>query len=625
MQNIQDEYKEKNRGYLWTRQDADGGCRIVRADAEACTLIGRSWEQLRGLEAAQAAKGLETAVVELGEGYKLWILEPAGSRHQRLAELEHMNAVLEEALKEAEAANQAKSRFLSNMSHDIRTPMNAILGMTAIGLSHIDEKLRVQDCLQKIQTASTHLMSLVNDVLDMSRIDSGRMTLNEEVFSLADLVHDIAVIVRPQAGQKKQELLLEIGTVLEEDLIGDTLRLRQIMVNIINNAVKYTQEQGRIRVRFEEYMKETPAQEGGPGKSAQLWLHFVCEDNGMGMSAEFLERIFQPFERVQNTTASKIEGTGLGMSIVKKLVDNMKGSIRVESEEGRGSRFTVEIPFTAVGQQTTVRLPAGGSIAVAESMDSRAEQLLEYLRDGGLRPVRFTGGMETVMWMTEAQYEERMPCALLLGEQLHDLPVLEVASHVRQLAGRDFPILLVSEEDWPQLEYRALRAGVSAFVPCPLFKSRLLATLSELTMGESAEAEDYVDRHVDYSGYRVLLVEDNELNQEIAMELLEMTGVQAEAARDGAEAVRLFEEAPEGYYDLIFMDIQMPVMDGYEASRKIRALPKKDAQSVWIVAMTANAFAEDVRRSREAGMNEHLSKPVDPRRLQEILQKRLGQ
>ena len=270
--------------------------------------------------------------MELGEGYKLWILEPAGSRHQRLAELEHMNAVLEEALKEAEAANQAKSRFLSNMSHDIRTPMNAILGMTAIGLSHIDEKLRVQDCLQKIQTASTHLMSLVNDVLDMSRIDSGRMTLNEEVFSLADLVHDIAVIVRPQAGQKKQELLLEIGTVLEEDLIGDTLRLRQIMVNIINNAVKYTQEQGRIRVRFEEYMKETPAQEGGPGKSAQLWLHFVCEDNGMGMSAEFLERIFQPFERVQNTTASKIEGTGLGMSIVKKLVDNMKGSIRVESE-----------------------------------------------------------------------------------------------------------------------------------------------------------------------------------------------------------------------------------------------------------------------------------------------------
>ena len=196
---------------------------------------------------------------------------------------------------------------------------------------------------------------------------------------------------------------------------------------------------------------------------------------------------------------------------------------------------------------------------------------------------------------------------------------------MRQLAGRDFPILLVSEEDWPQLEYRALRAGVSAFVPCPLFKSRLLATLSELTMGESAEAEDYVDRHVDYSGYRVLLVEDNELNQEIAMELLEMTGVQAEAARDGAEAVRLFEEAPEGYYDLIFMDIQMPVMDGYEASRKIRALPKKDAQSVWIVAMTANAFAEDVRRSREAGMNEHLSKPVDPRRLQEILQKRLGQ
>ncbi len=251
--------------------------------------------------------------------------------------------------------------------------------------------------------------------------------------------------------------------------------------------------------------------------------------------------------------------------------------------------------------------------------------MTRYLQEGGLRPVRVTSGMEAVTRITEAQYEEKMPCALLLGEELSDLPVLEVAAHVRQLAGRDFPILLVSEADWPQIEYRAQRAGVNAFVPCPLFKSRLFAALSELAQESRQDKDAYLDAHADYSKYRVLLVEDNELNQEIALELLEMTGIQAEAADNGAMAVQMFEKSPEGYYDLIFMDIQMPVLDGYGASRKIRALSRKDAQSVCIVAMTANAFAEDIRRSREAGMDEHLSKPVDPRRLEEILQKRLGQ
>ena len=530
-----------------------------------------------------------------------------------IGELERRAAALEESLRAAEEANQAKSRFLSNMSHDIRTPVNAIVGLTTIGLSHIDEKARVQDCLHKIQTASAHLMSLVNDVLDMSRIDSGRMVLSREEFSLADLIHDIAVIVRPQAAQKGQELRLEIGRIDEERLIGDPLRLRQILVNIIGNAVKYTQERGEIRVSF--------SQQPLDGREERL-LIFSCRDNGMGMSEEFLGRIFLPFERVRTAQVNRIEGTGLGMSIVKNLVDSMGGQISVESREGEGSCFRVELPLPAAPSDPILNLSGGQTVLVAESREGPAGQMAAYLREGGLTPVLVSSGAAAVTELTEAQVEDRMPCAMLLGQELTDMQTLDVASHVRQLAGADFPILLASEEDWAQLEYRAVRAGVSAFVPCPLFKSRLLGALAGLLGGGRGERRG--DRQADYSRFRVLLVEDNELNQEIAVELLGMTGVQVETAGDGLQAVERFASSDRGYYDIIFMDIQMPVMDGYEATRRIRALDREDAERVWIVAMTANAFVEDVRLSREAGMNEHVSKPVDLDHLQEILSRRLG-
>ncbi len=542
---------------------------------------------------------------------------------QRMAQLEQMNEALEAALKAAEAANQAKSIFLSNMSHDIRTPMNAIMGMASIGLAHIDEKARVQDCLQKIQTASAHLMSLVNDVLDMSRIDSGRLSLNEEVFSLADLVHDIAVIVRPQAEQKAQELQIDIGCIREEYLMGDPLRLRQIMVNIIGNAVKYTLDEGKILVWFDQRPLEEAGAFGQEGDS--VWLDFICEDNGVGMSQEFLERIFVPFERVNNSTISKIEGTGLGMAIVKNLVERMGGQIHVESQEGEGSKFHVELPISIAKKGKRERnLPLGQSVLVVESKKDRASQVIEYLKAGGLVPVHIESGLEAVTWLTEEQYEGRMPCGMLLGQELADMPVLELAGHVRQLAGSGFPILLVSEEDWAKIEYPAARAGINAFVPCPLFKSRLLETLSDLVNGDG-EAENAGEAsNMDYSGHHVLLVEDNELNQEIALEMLSVTGVQVEVAENGAQALEQFEKSPIGYFDVIFMDIQMPIMNGYEASKAIRGLSRADAESVWIVAMTANAFVEDIRLSREAGMNDHCSKPVDPKRLQEILRSRLG-
>ncbi len=529
-------------------------------------------------------------------------------------ELERANAELRAALHEAEEANQAKSRFLSNMSHDIRTPMNAIVGMTAIGLSHIDEKARVQDCLNKIQTASSHLMSLVNDVLDMSRIDSGRITLSEEELSLADLVHDVAVIVRPQAERKKQALHIQIADVTAEELVGDSLRLRQILVNIIGNAVKYTQEGGEIQVRFSQR----------PGPEGRVWLDFSCQDNGMGMSQEFLGKIFLPFERVRSAATRQIEGTGLGMSIVKRLVDTMGGVIAVESQEGKGSRFTVGLPLpvSPLGNREP-NLPVGRTVLVAERRGEQVRQISDCLTRAGLTPVSLSTGIGAVTRLTEAQFEDHMPCALLLGQELEDMSPLDLAAHARQLAGPDFPILLATEDDWAQLEYRATRAGVNAFVPCPLFPSRLLAALSSLTSRSAGNGQDSQNSEEDFSGSRVLLVEDNELNQEIAMELLGMTGVQVEAAGDGAQAVAKFQNAPEGWFDLILMDIQMPVMDGYEAARRIRQLPRPDAQSVWIVAMTANAFVEDVRLARQAGMNEHISKPVDVDRLMEILRGQL--
>lgn len=527
------------------------------------------------------------------------------------ADLEKKIAGLEEALRAAEEANRAKSRFLANMSHDIRTPMNAIAGMTAIALSHIDEKTRVQDCLQKIQTASSHLMSLVNDVLDMSRIDSGRLVLSEERFNLADLVHEVAVITRPQAREKNQQFHLEIGKIWEEELVGDPLRLRQIMVNIIGNAVKYTPEEGCVRVSL--------SQRPGPEEGC-VWLDFVCEDNGIGMSEAFLQRIFLPFERVRSGAVSHIEGTGLGMSIVKNLTDQMGGAISVESREGKGSRFTVNLPFPTAPQERRDARLAGQTVLVAEAEPTLAVRLEECLRDNGLIPERTASGLEAVAWLTEARCENRMPCAMVLGQSLADMPVLEAASHVRQLAGRDFPMILVSEEDWAPMEYRATRAGISAFVPCPIFPSRLLDALSRLAAGDrDEEAGASARREENFSAYRVLLVEDNELNLEIAVELLGMIGVQVETAGDGAQALEKFQAAPENWYDLIFMDVQMPVMDGYEATRRIRALPRPDAGRVWIVAMTANAFMEDVRLSRGAGMDAHVSKPVDLKRLEDIL------
>lgn len=327
---------EKNNGYLIVEYRPGDQPQILFADTAACALTNLKLEQLLHTNPEHIIENQNIKRIALDTLHELWILE-SNSQSQcqtMVAQLQRQNAELSEALRTCEEENRAKSSFLSNMSHDIRTPMNAIMGMTSIGLSHIDEKPRVLDCLQKIQTASSHLMSLVNDVLDMSRVASGRITLSEEAFSLADIVHDITIIVRPQAAQKHQSFRIEIGKIYVENLIGDPLHLRQILVNIIGNAVKYTQEGGNIYVSFAQHMDSTQQE-----KQQKIWLDFLCEDNGIGMNSEFLERIFVPFERVNNSAINKIEGTGLGMSIVKNLLDRMDGEITVESEEGKGSCF----------------------------------------------------------------------------------------------------------------------------------------------------------------------------------------------------------------------------------------------------------------------------------------------
>jgi signal transduction histidine kinase/CheY-like chemotaxis protein len=604
---------KNQKGYLVVETcGPDGRGRVRYADVAASALTGLSAAELVGADAERAAAGLERTVTPLDAEHALWILETAADA--KCTEQNRMEQALTKALRDAQAANAAKSAFLSNMSHDIRTPMNAILGMTNIALSHIDEKARVQDCLQKIHSASDHLMSLVNDVLDMSRIDSGRMTINEEPFSLADLLHDIVLLVRPLAAERRHTFHVDVQDIRCERLMGDPLHLRQIYVNLLNNSIKYTPEGGKIELSLSEL----------PGPDVQsITLRFVCRDNGIGMEKKSLDRLFLPFERMQNTTASKIEGTGLGLAITKQLTDLMHGTIQVDTAPGKGSCFTVDIPLPCVaGAEVQPPLPRGQTVLVAESNAAYAAQIAQYLREGGCEPVVVDSGEATVTWLTTAQYEGRMPCALIMGTELSDLPALEVTAHVRQITSRNFPILLVSEQNWGQLEYQATRAGVNAFVPCPLFRSRLWNALSALTQQKTLPAQEAASAQ-EYRNMHILLVEDNELNQEISAELLSSLGVQVELASDGAEAVRRFTASPVGYYDLIFMDIQMPVMDGYEATRLIRSADRADAQSVWIVAMTANAFLEDIKRSRAAGMNEHCAKPVDIERIEEILRERL--
>ena len=522
---------------------------------------------------------------------------------------------LKNASEAAEAANRAKSEFLARMSHDIRTPMNAIMGMTAVAAMHMDDTERLADCLSKITLSSRHLLALINDVLDMSKIESGKVSLSEEPFNMADMVDGVATIIKAQAAARHQQLRVHISDIAHEDVIGDELRLRQIFVNILGNAVKFTPEEGTIIFSI----KECPSliQE-------MACYEFVCEDTGIGMEEDFIKTIFEPFSRSSNSVSRNIEGTGLGMSITRNIVRMMEGDIKVESKLGVGSKFTVQLYLKLQDPKAEdVEDLQDLHVLVADDNQDSCVTTSEILESIGMKPEWVLSGAEAVEKAEAAHKAQNDFAAIILDWKMPEKDGVQTAREIRALTGDDVPIIILSAYDWTEIEAEAREAGIQAFIEKPLFRSRLVYALkSVLAKGGKGRGQNPEAAGQDsYAGKRVLLVEDNELNREIAEELLEFTGVSVEQAEDGRMALEMVEKSGAGYYDLIFMDIQMPVMNGYEAARYIRGLEREDAKTIPIIAMTANAFADDVKEAREAGMNDHIAKPVEISKILEAFRK----
>lgn len=522
---------------------------------------------------------------------------------------------LKNASEAAEAANRAKSEFLARMSHDIRTPMNAIMGMTAVAAMHMDDPERLTDCLSKITLSSRHLLALINDVLDMSKIESGKVSLSEEPFNMADMVDGVATIIKAQAASKRQQLRVHIADIQHEDVIGDELRLRQVFVNILGNAVKFTPEGGSIIFSI----KECPSLVHG-----MACYEFVCEDTGIGMEEDFMKTIFEPFSRSRHSVSSNIEGTGLGMSITRNIVRMMEGDIQVESKLGEGSKFTVQLYLKLQDPKAEdVEDLRDLRVLVADDNQDSCITTSDILENIGMKPEWVLSGEEAVQKTVEANKEERDFAAIILDWKMPGMDGVETARKIRSLIGSHIPIIILSAYDWTVVEAEAREAGIQAFIEKPLFRSRLVYALKSVLVREDENEERRIAEsgQNSYSGKRILLVEDNELNREIAEELIGFMGVTVEHAEDGRMALEMVEKSGSGYYDLIFMDIQMPVMNGYEAARYIRALEREDAKKIPIIAMTANAFADDVKEAREAGMNDHIAKPVELAKIKEAFDK----
>ena len=523
---------------------------------------------------------------------------------------------LQDAYDVAEAANHAKSDFLQTMSHDIRTPMNGIIGMTAIAAAHIDDKEKVQDSLQKITQASRHLLSLINEVLDMSKIESGKVSLTEEEFNLSDLIDNLITMVRPQIEEHRHKLKVDIQKVSHELVIGDSLHIQQAFVNLMSNAIKYTPDGGMINLSI----REIPCNQNKVG-----CYEFVFKDNGIGMSEEFLTQIFEPFSRAEDGRINKVQGTGLGMPITKNIVNMMGGDIQVESRLNEGSTFTVTI-FLKL-QDTDARGDdrfADLSVLVADDDEMSMEGAVEILQEMGMSAEGVLSGEEALDRVIARHGERQDYNAVILDWKMPGMDGVATARAIRRQVGENVPIIILSAYDWTDIEEEARAAGVNAFVSKPLFKSRLEHVFDEVlgikeSEDEKAESPLQELEDLDLSAYTCLLAEDNELNAEIAMEILGETGMTVEHVWDGAEAVEAVTQAEDGKYDIVLMDIQMPKMNGYDAARAIRASERKYCKNVPIIAMTANAFAEDVQAAKTAGMNEHIAKPIDLKVLAKVL------
>ena len=531
---------------------------------------------------------------------------------EKRAEIESHRA-LKEAYRAAENANRAKTEFLSNMSHDIRTPMNAIVGLTAIAGANIENPDKVIECLGKTTKASRHLLGLINEVLDMARIESGKMSLAEEDFNLPELVDNLITLTKPAIDEHRHDFEVHVDRIEHEAVCGDSLRIQQVFVNLMSNAIKYTPDGGNITFSI----KEKPN-----GFSELGCYEFSIADNGIGMTPEFQKIMFEPFSRADDHRTTKVQGTGLGMAIAQNIVNLMNGSIKVNSAPGKGTTITVTIYLKLQEsekeqEKELLDLP----VLVVDDDKTCCESTVATLKDIGIAGEWVLTGREAVE-RCYARHEAGCDYfAVILDWKMPKMDGIETARKIREQVGKDVTIIILTSFEFSEIEEEARAAGVDAFIAKPLFRSRLTATLRQFTSGKKEKnARSLLESFAktDYTSKRVLLVEDNELNREIAAEILGMTGVAVDIAENGKIAVEKVVTAPEKWYDLIFMDIQMPIMNGYEATAAIRSLPGGRGK-VPIIAMTANAFAEDVQLAKNTGMNEHIAKPLELDKLNDVL------
>ena len=516
-----------------------------------------------------------------------------------------MNQALAEAVRAAETANRAKSTFLSNMSHDIRTPMNAIIGFTTLAVSNIDNQERVRDYLGKILSSSNHLLSLINDVLDMSRIESGKIHLEETEVSLSDVLHDLKTIISGQIYAKQLDLYMDAVDVANEDVYCDKTRLNQVLLNLLSNAIKFTPAGGTVSVRLKQF----------PGTQKDSALYEIrVKDNGIGMSQEFAQKLFSPFERERTSTVSRIQGTGLGMAITKNIVNMMGGTIEVQTEQGKGTEVIVRLALRIQPEQRRTERIAeleGLKALVIDDDFNTCDSVTKMLAKVGMRSEWTLSGKEAVLRARQSMELGDAFHAYIIDWRLPDMNGIEVTRQIRSL-GDDTPIIILTAYDWSDIEVEARAAGVTAFCAKPLFMSDIRETLMTAIGQKQEETENPVlpAAGSDFRDRRILLVEDNELNREIAVELLKQYGFRIDTAENGAEAVEKVRHAAPGDYDLVLMDVQMPVMNGYEATKQIRALADPALAGITILAMTANAFDEDRKKALKCGMDGFLSKPI---------------
>ena len=525
---------------------------------------------------------------------------------------------LQDALMQAQRANQAKTTFLSNMSHDIRTPMNAIIGFATIAVSHIDNKDQVKDCLQKVLSSSNHLLSLINDILDMSRIESGKIQIKEQECNISELTHNLVNIIQPQVKAKQLDLFIDTFNVNNEDIIADPLKLNQVFINLLSNAVKYTPAGGKVSFSI----RQEASSRQGYGDYV-----FIVKDTGIGMSPDFVEHIFEPFERESSATKTGIQGTGLGMTITKNIVEMMGGVITVQSEKDKGSEFRVELRLKLQDLEKNAaqvrELEGLRALVVDDDCDS-CESVTRMLKQIGMRAEWTTSGKEAAYRAKVACHEGDPYHTYLIDWQMPEMSGIETCRRIRATVGEEASIIILTAYDWTDIEEEVREVGVTTFCAKPLFMSDLKSALlaGNHLMEPQEEASSWTES--DFTGKRILLVEDNELNREIAQAILEETGFAVEAAPDGTDAVDMVRRSEECYYDAVLMDVQMPVMDGYEATRAIRALPRQDVKSLPIIAMTANAMEEDKETALKSGMNAHIAKPLDIELFLSVLNKYLN-